>query len=446
MAASNAGGASLFKQLDQMSSELKLERKLREKALEKARQSQCDRRELLHQLRDAQARANSAASDGQVSADTVAKLMKALEQLTAEESEAFEAADDDTRAAVTYNGGVDDGSAFAQPETSAPTTTTTTTTGDDAAGPGAVVQAENKEPDRLLTKDEVHVESVGDSSLLQQPTDDTAEVTTPVSPEDSNMAMYRSLVSAFYEEHKPEKLKDLDYIFAKYLGKEKQLYIQVCRKYGKPELAEALDSPDKAGGAGVTCGSYAAAQTPPLALFQRGTSTERGTPCRAPSAPIGSSGRRPASCARALSSGTPAHLLAAPIDSKWQPDRPECSLCSGSFSMLNKRHHCRQCGQNVCSACSPFRVALTDPVKRPANSGGVSRLFGIGRAAKATDDGAARDRSCSTAGRTAAGAEAHRVCASCHEGLACGKLAGVGGRPRTLPDRRELLRASFCGA
>jgi len=441
MAASNAGGASLFKQLDQMSSELKLERKLREKALEKARRSQCDRRELLHQLRDAQARASSAASDGQVSADTVAKLMKALEQLTAEESEAFDAADDDTRAAITYSGGVDDGSAFAQSDTSAPTTTTTTTTmGDDAAGPGAVVQAEEK----------VHVESVDDSSLLQQPTDDTFEVTTPVSPQDSSMAMYRSLVSAFYEEHKPEKLKDLDYIFAKYLGKEKELYIQVCRKYGKPELIEALDSPDKAGGAGVICGSYAAAQTAPLALFQRGTSTERGTPCRAPSAPahglVCGSGRRPASCARAHSRGTPAHLLAAPIDSKWQPDRPECSLCIGSFSMLNKRHHCRQCGQNVCSACSPFRVALTDPVKRPANSGGVSRLFGMGRAAKATDDGAARDRSCSTAGRTAAGAEAHRVCASCHEGLACGKLAGVGGRPRTLPDRRELLRASFCGA
>lgn len=36
----------------------------------------------------------------------------------------------------------------------------------------------------------------------------------------------------------------------------------------------------------------------------------------------------------------------------------KCNLCSQSFSLLNRRHHCRKCGGIVCSACSEFERLL----------------------------------------------------------------------------------------
>lgn len=35
-----------------------------------------------------------------------------------------------------------------------------------------------------------------------------------------------------------------------------------------------------------------------------------------------------------------------------------CSLVS--FSMFNRRHHCRRCGRVVCAACSPNRMILEE--------------------------------------------------------------------------------------
>lgn len=65
------------------------------------------------------------------------------------------------------------------------------------------------------------------------------------------------------------------------------------------------------------------------------------------------------------------HLqLSTPRSRKiWEPDSAACNLCNVAFSIAPpyRRHHCRQCGQCVCEKCSPFRVHLESPVRRPRN-------------------------------------------------------------------------------
>ena len=48
----------------------------------------------------------------------------------------------------------------------------------------------------------------------------------------------------------------------------------------------------------------------------------------------------------------------------WVPDAmsKECMICGQRFSAFVRKHHCRQCGQVVCSSCSPHRVDM-----RPAD-------------------------------------------------------------------------------
>jgi len=52
---------------------------------------------------------------------------------------------------------------------------------------------------------------------------------------------------------------------------------------------------------------------------------------------------------------------------EWVNDgaRSNCSLCVQSFSMLRRRHHCRVCGEVVCSACTVFKAVPNeqDPAK-----------------------------------------------------------------------------------
>lgn len=47
---------------------------------------------------------------------------------------------------------------------------------------------------------------------------------------------------------------------------------------------------------------------------------------------------------------------------EWVDDgaRSNCSLCVQSFSMLRRRHHCRVCGEVVCSSCTVFKTVPTD--------------------------------------------------------------------------------------
>jgi hypothetical protein len=53
----------------------------------------------------------------------------------------------------------------------------------------------------------------------------------------------------------------------------------------------------------------------------------------------------------------------------WVPDfkSSHCSLCSAAFTIIFRRHHCRNCGKLVCTNCSPRRFVLInvsdDPVR-----------------------------------------------------------------------------------
>jgi hypothetical protein len=64
---------------------------------------------------------------------------------------------------------------------------------------------------------------------------------------------------------------------------------------------------------------------------------------------------------------SPDLLMLAPI---WVPDElvASCTTCKQSFTMLRRRHHCRNCGQIYCSACSSHTMHLgqfgyTKPVR-----------------------------------------------------------------------------------
>ena len=37
----------------------------------------------------------------------------------------------------------------------------------------------------------------------------------------------------------------------------------------------------------------------------------------------------------------------------WQDDGPNCNQCNSEFSAINRKHHCRKCGDLVCVACAP---------------------------------------------------------------------------------------------
>ena len=47
---------------------------------------------------------------------------------------------------------------------------------------------------------------------------------------------------------------------------------------------------------------------------------------------------------------------------RWVPDEEaaECSACAQPFNLLRRRHHCRECLQVVCSACSPEEHAKVE--------------------------------------------------------------------------------------
>jgi serine/threonine protein kinase len=44
----------------------------------------------------------------------------------------------------------------------------------------------------------------------------------------------------------------------------------------------------------------------------------------------------------------------------WKQDEaaPACHVCKGSFSLFNRRHHCRACGEVVCGPCSPTAIPV----------------------------------------------------------------------------------------
>lgn len=62
----------------------------------------------------------------------------------------------------------------------------------------------------------------------------------------------------------------------------------------------------------------------------------------------------------------------------WVPDteRTHCASCNKAFGMFRRQHHCRQCGDIFCDACSKKTKDLSHPARRNSNdnSGGPYRV------------------------------------------------------------------------
>ena len=67
-----------------------------------------------------------------------------------------------------------------------------------------------------------------------------------------------------------------------------------------------------------------------------------------------------------------AHNAHGPGHGPWAPDnsRNTCSICGDAFTLFNRRHHCRCCGQLVCSDCSPNARPGVARVHHPNNNDG----------------------------------------------------------------------------
>ena len=48
---------------------------------------------------------------------------------------------------------------------------------------------------------------------------------------------------------------------------------------------------------------------------------------------------------------------AEPVSAEWALDdtAPACGACAVAFTLLNRRHHCRECGKIFCGSCSAHR-------------------------------------------------------------------------------------------
>lgn len=69
-----------------------------------------------------------------------------------------------------------------------------------------------------------------------------------------------------------------------------------------------------------------------------------------------------------LGSSLNSHVSSLRMEATWARDSDKCHLCQAKFSLGVRRHHCRSCGECVCSGCSPYRVQLDHPVSRPAEA------------------------------------------------------------------------------
>ena len=120
--------------------------------------------------------------------------------------------------------------------------------------------------------------------------------------------------------------------------------------------------------------------------------------------------------------GRPPHVYTLPTNrhdegssSTWavHDTLKECQVCSVSFSMFNRRHHCRSCYRLVCSACSahvfPFRDATSTGNTSTANDGrccdGCFNRLCVDAVAAAQSVAAARQKERTRAAADAAAAQ-----------------------------------------
>eukprot|EP00904_Undaria_pinnatifida_P007285 jgi/Undpi1/3687/HiC_scaffold_16.g07057.m1 len=117
---------------------------------------------------------------------------------------------------------------------------------------------------------------------------------------------------------------------------------------------------------------------------------------------------------------------------EWVPnsERNSCLHCQRPFTLLLRRHHCRMCGELVCSHCSPHRVRLTiggdgdggsggDGDGHDRAEGGTVAEKGAGEAEGGKEERTRRHGSSSRQSKHASGPTtlAVRVCTDCHFSL-----------------------------
>jgi hypothetical protein len=51
---------------------------------------------------------------------------------------------------------------------------------------------------------------------------------------------------------------------------------------------------------------------------------------------------------------------------KWQESSnvKECKLCADKFTLTNRKHHCRECGDVFCGKCTSHQVVISGSLKR----------------------------------------------------------------------------------
>ena len=53
--------------------------------------------------------------------------------------------------------------------------------------------------------------------------------------------------------------------------------------------------------------------------------------------------------------------------------RKTCTICDSAFTFINRKHHCRRCGNLVCDSCSTARRVVKLPaVEKPSEAVAVS--------------------------------------------------------------------------
>lgn len=43
---------------------------------------------------------------------------------------------------------------------------------------------------------------------------------------------------------------------------------------------------------------------------------------------------------------------------EWDNQSGSCALCTKDFGVINRRHHCRLCGDSICDSCSLSRLVI----------------------------------------------------------------------------------------